>query len=75
MNSVTINLHNCHNNHVFLHNFALPNFGEFWFFCLFVFFFGFFLVEKVVNFGLNLLKYYKCSWGMRGKGRGSSFHE
>ena len=32
MNSFTINLHSYHNNHVFLHNFALPNFGKFWFF-------------------------------------------
>ena len=30
MNNVSVNLHGYCSNHVFLHNFASPDVGEFW---------------------------------------------
>ena len=30
MNSISVNLHDYYSNHVFLHNFASPDVGEFW---------------------------------------------
>ena len=30
MNSTSVNLHRCYSNHIFLHNFKLPDVSDFW---------------------------------------------